>query len=179
MTLTFLLNENDFLQCRLFIASKSEKIKKQRNKSWIIWTLAYLSLSLMFYQSGNIILTYYFLCFSVLYFIFYPTYYKWKYKRSHQKLIKETHQNKINQIINIKFTDEFIETSSTAGESKINLKEIENIVETMSYFYLKLKTNSSYLIIPKSKINVDDVREELLKFSNKMTIVFTPDLNWK
>jgi hypothetical protein len=41
MTLKFSLDENDYLQSQLFIATKTERIKNQRTRSWILVSLAF------------------------------------------------------------------------------------------------------------------------------------------
>ena len=48
MKLEYNLNENDFLQHQLFTASKTERIKMQRRKSWVFVTLTFFIFSLFF-----------------------------------------------------------------------------------------------------------------------------------
>ena len=85
MTFTYILTENDFLQNQLFVASKSKRVKKQRIKSWITVSLVFLVLSFLFYESGNTIMTYYFLGLGILAVCLYPFYLKWFYKRYYKK----------------------------------------------------------------------------------------------
>ncbi len=130
MTLQYQLDENDLLQCHLFVASKSDRIKSQRIKSCLIYSVAFLLLSLLFYQSHNMWLTYYFLIFGFLWLCFYPLYQKWFYKRYYKRIIAETKTGKINQTANVSFTNDHIETNDITGESKINLTELEKVTET-------------------------------------------------
>jgi hypothetical protein len=44
MTLTYSLDNNDYLQHQLYLASKSKRIKNKRFKSWIATTMFFLSL---------------------------------------------------------------------------------------------------------------------------------------
>ncbi len=179
MTLTYKLNENDFLQHQLFIASKTDRIKQQRTRTWLIYSASLLLLSLMFYQSGNKIMTYYFLVFGLAFLCLFPLYQKRYYKNHYQKFIAETYKNQFEQIANIEFAEDAIKTNDITGESRINLTEIENITETSGYFYLKMKT-VVHLIIPKAAIeDVDNLRKELRNLCGKMTISFINDLTWK
>ena len=61
MTIKYSLNQNDFLQHQLYIASKNNSVKNQRRKGWFITTLAFSVLGGIFYQDGNKLMMYYFL----------------------------------------------------------------------------------------------------------------------
>jgi hypothetical protein len=179
MTLTYQLDQNDFLQHQLFSASKTERIKKKRTKSWLIVTGSIFLLGFLFYQSANSFLAYYFLAFGVVTLIFYPIYQRQQYRNHYAKFIAENYKNRFGQIANINFSENTIETIDATGESKINLSEIENVTETGAYFYPRLKSGG-HLIIPKSKIiDVSQVRTSLKNLCEKLNINFIEDLNWK
>ena len=179
MSFTYSLDQNDFLQYQLFLASKTDRIKKQRIKSWLIVTGCMLLLSFMFHQSNNQFLFYYFLIFGILTFIFYPFYQRQKYKKHYARFIAENYKNKFGQTANLKFTEFAIEANDISGETKINLTELENVTETADYFYPKLKGGTGF-IIPKSKIaDVDHLRTELSNLCGKLNISFVQDLNWR
>jgi hypothetical protein len=179
MTLNYPLTENDFLQYQLFIASKSDRIKKQRLKTWLIYSAALLLLSLMFYQSGNKIMTYYFLILGLILLCFFPIYQKQYYKSYYEKFIRDTYKNRFGQTATVSVNESFIETSDITGESKINLTEIENTTETGDYFYMKMRSGG-HLIIPKFKLtDSDNVRQELRKLCSKLSVDFIDDLHWK
>lgn len=138
-----------------------------------------LLLSLMFYQSGNTLLFYYFLIFGVITMIFYPLYERWHYKNHYSRFIAQTYKNRFGQIANITFAEAGIETKDITGESRINLTEIENVTETGNYFYPKLRRGEN-MIIPKSKLgDVDIVRNELKQLCERLNIDFIEDLNWR
>ncbi|MDO9375632.1 MAG: YcxB family protein [Ferruginibacter sp.] len=179
MKLAYSLTEDDFLQHQLFIASKSERIKKKRLRSWIIVTLAFFCLAFLFFTSGNSILKYYFIAAGVLSLVLYPVYLRSYYKSHYKKFISEHYKDRLNENSIVIFSEENIETFDTTGESKIKLTQIEEIVETGSYIYLKLKVGGS-LIIPKLRVqNFDHVRLELQKLSDQLNVPFVTELNWK
>ncbi|HMK05185.1 MAG TPA: YcxB family protein [Ferruginibacter sp.] len=179
MKLTYSLSENDFLLHQLYIASKNDRIKQQRLKSWLIYTAALLILSLLFYQSGNTFMTNYFLIFGLVILCFFPFYQKWYHKNHYKKYIADTYKNRFGQTTNVSLNEEGIETSDATGESKINLSEIENTIETSDYFYIKMRTGG-HLIIPKFKLaDTDSVRQELKKLCSKLSVDYIDDLNWR
>ena len=179
MTLHFKLDANDFLQLMLFQASKNERIKNTRIKTWLIYSFGLLLLSFIFYQSNNRLMTYYFLILGLISVCFFPFYQRWYYKNHYQKFIADTYNNRFGQACNLIFKDNYIETSDITGESKINMQVFENITETSAYFYLKIKTGGCW-IIPKSQIDdVNYVRDELRMLSEKLSIPFINDLSWK
>ena len=177
--MTYQLDQNDFLQHQLFLASKTDRIKKKRIKSRLIVSGTMFLLSFMFYQSNNSFLSYYFLAFGVVTLLFYPLYQRKQYKNHYSKLVADTYKNRFGQTATIYFTENAIETNDSTGESKINLSELENVTETGEYFYPSLKTGG-HIIIPKSKISdVSQMRQELRQLLERLKISFIEDLNWK
>jgi hypothetical protein len=177
MTLTYRLTEDDYLQSQLFIASKSERIKKQRTRRRIWTTIVLLVLSVVCFNDG--FLFYYFLIIGIMSALFHSYYTAFLYKKHYKKNVADIHKYSFNETSNITFTDEAIETADRTGTSKINLTELETISETGSYFYLKLKSGP-HLIIPKAQLhNSEDVRTLLTTLSKKLNINFISDLNWK
>jgi hypothetical protein len=177
MPLTYSLTEDDYLQSQLFIASKSERVKKQRIRRRIWTTIVLLVLSAVCYDDD--FLFYYFLIIGIISAFFHSYYTAFLFKKHYKKYVGDIHKNSFNETSNITFTDEAIETADRTGTSKINLTEIETISETGSYFYLKLKTGQ-HLIIPKTQLsNSDEVRTLLTSLSKKLNINFISDLNWK
>nr|WP_294789890.1 YcxB family protein [uncultured Mucilaginibacter sp.] len=179
MTLTYSLTEDDYLQSQLFISSKSERIKKQRNRRWIWVTATFFIFSAVFYKAFDHFLFYYFFVLGFISAFFHPKYLAYVYKNHYKKYVRDIHRTSFNQTSNITFTDEAIETADRTGTSKINLTEIETISETGSYFYLKLNTGA-HLIMPKAQLkNTDDVRSLLTTISKKLGVNFVSELNWK
>lgn len=179
MVLKYSLSEHDFLQYHLYVASKSQQVKRNRRKSLFISTGILLLLALLFYSEKNNFLAYSILGFGVLNMFFYSFYLRSHYKEHYLKFIKENYKKRIDKTGSISFEDEFVETGCSTTESKISLIEIDEFIEIGEYFFLKLKSTGS-IIIPKSKIvNVDIVREELQKLANKLNVKFILELNWK
>ena len=179
MTLTYSLTEDDYLQLQLFIASKSERVKKLRKRRRIWVTAIFFIAAIAFCNSFDRIFFYYFLVLAIVSAFFHRNYTAYLYKKHYKKYVADVHKNSFNETINVMFTDEILETADRSGTSKINLPEMEVFSETGSYFYLKLKTGS-HLIIPKAQLhNNDEIRTLLINLSKKLNINFLSDLNWK
>jgi len=180
MELKYSLNENDFLTHQLFLASKTDRIKNQRRKSWLLVSFIFFGLSFVFFQTKNIMMVYYFLAVGILSLIFYPNYQKNHYRKHYQKYIRDTYKNRFDQIATIKFEEDYIETSDMNSESKINYSAFEEIIEIENYFFLKLKTGGSIIIPKKLKLdNVFDLKSELMRIFENYQIKIREELNWK
>lgn len=179
MKVNYILDENDYLQFQLYTASKSDRIKKQRKKSWIIMTLAFLSLSFLFYTTEMKSLMYYFAVFSILSLILFPIYSKKRYYNHNKKYNLETYKNRFGNTCTITFDEINIISSDPTAETSINLSAIEEIAETSQYIYLKIKTGGS-LIIPKLKVeNINLVQTYLENLAEKLKINFNKELSWR
>ncbi len=179
MTLTYTLTEEDYLQSQLFVSSKSERVNKQRKKSWLILTSCFFVVSVLMYNRTDNILTIYFVIVGILTLIFYPKYQSSHYKKHYQRYIKDVRKDYFNEKVRVTFSDDVIETQDRTGSSTINLTELESTSETTSYFFVKLKSGP-HLIIPKAQLdNKDEVRNKLISISKKFKSTFISELNWK
>jgi YcxB-like protein len=179
MKLEYCLTENDFLQHQLFLASKSPRIRNKRTKSWLLAMTALLLIGFIFYQAGNITMTYCIAAFALYTAFFYRLYLRSHYKKHYLEFIRDNFKYSFNQTFTMSLMDDHIQTSDKTGESKINHTEIAGITETGHYFYLHMKSGGSF-IIPKFTAGFpDDLRNELQKTAQKLHIPFTEDLNWE
>jgi len=179
MTLTYSLDNNDYLQHQLYLASKSKRIKNKRFKSWIATTMFFLSLVLLFYVSNNEVLTSYFIVIAFINLILYPFYSRYHYKKHYQTYIDDVYKNRLGETLTVIFNDTTIDMYDKAGEAKINLSEIGEIAEIKDYIYVRIKAGVS-LIIPKVKLNdADSVIIYLKSFANDSGISYNTELNWR
>ena len=89
MTLEIKINEQDFLDFQLFTASKSDRINKKKRNGWILLTLGSTVVALFFYLNQNIAMTIYFGLVAIACGLFYPRYFKWRYKKHYKTYIRE------------------------------------------------------------------------------------------
>lgn len=160
MILEFKIKEQDFLDFQLFTASQSESVNKKKIRGWLLLTLGALVFALYFHLIENLAMTIYCGFVAIVSGLFYPKYFKWRYKKHYETYIKEHYSKRFNQAETIEINSEYIFTKDKIGEGKINLSEIEHIAETASHFFVKISTGHS-LIIPKTELkNVNELREK-------------------
>ena len=178
MHVSFELSKEDFLQHQLFVASKSDSVKKQRQKSWWIMIALFGGLTIFFKFANNPLLFYYCLFFTVVSIIFYPIYLRKRYVKHYVKFIEENYKNRLGQTVTIDFLDESIQSGDVSGSSNINYSELQQITETGNYLYVKLKT-IGYLIIPKRIENIEATKSYLKTLSSQMKIDYVEALDWQ
>ncbi len=175
MKLEYVIEENDFLDFQLFTASKSKRINKKKKNGWLLLTISAIVMGIYFYMNQNMLMTIYFGIVSLTCGLFYPKYFKWRYKKHYKAYINENYSKRFGLIEIIEINDNYILSKDKIGEGKIKLSEIETINETGNHFFLKVSTGMS-LIIPKDRINnPNKVRSEFEKLGLKIN----NELNWK
>ena len=172
MKLKYKIGEQDFLDFQLFTASQSDRIKRKMLYAWIFLIFGFGIVSGYSYFKDNIVLTIYFGLVAIICGLFYPTYFRWRYKKHYKTYIRENYANRFDELEYLEINNETIFSKDKVGESIISISEIEKIDETERHFFVKMSGGVS-LIIPKYKIeNPNDVHSkfELLGFSvNKTT----------
>ena len=119
MRLEYNLNENDYLQHQLFTASKTDRIKKQRRKSWLLVSVTFFIISLLSYKNEDKFPFYGFIIMGIISFIFYPIYLRNYYRKHYQKFIKDTYKNRFGENSVIQFFENEILTNDSNSESKV------------------------------------------------------------
>jgi len=176
MNLNYKLTHNDFLEYQLYASSKSKTQKRNRKIRQILTPVFILVYGLLSPKNDeNYITISVIALIAILYFVLYPLYSKWAYKRHFEKHINENYKNRINTPVEITFNENFINAKDFASESNINGNEIQKLVETKNHFFIKL-TNDSSLVIPKHCIeNIDEFKKIVTGFG----ATYVDELNWK
>lgn len=179
MKLEYQLDVNDYLQHQLYTASKTERIKKQRIKSWIFVSLTFFIISLLFLENRDKSTFYIFIIVGIITLIFYPFYLRNHYKNHYLKFIKDTYKNRFGESSVIEFFEKEVITNDSNSESKVKYSALEEFNEIGEYIFLKLKSGGSF-IIPKLKINnLVELKNELKKISEQYNVKHNIELNWK
>lgn len=175
MKIEYNIEQEDFIDFQLFTASKSERIRKNKNRGWIIMLILFAFLGINFYNSGNSTLAIYFGIVAIIVLLFYGKYFKWKLKNHYKKFVVENYSKRFGQLESLEINSDHIFAKDKTGEGKINISEIENVSETQNHFFIKITTGVS-LIIPKTKIkNSQEIKS---KFEN-LKIPIIDETNWK
>ncbi|MDH6310810.1 Ca2+/Na+ antiporter [Dysgonomonas sp. PFB1-18] len=177
--LEFNLNEEDHLNLQLYAASQNPLIKKQRKRRAFLISGLFVLFGIVSFYSLSSYAGCIYIVLGVIFFILYPFYSTWLYKRHFKRHVKQYYDQAASNHISMKIDDENIMTYDAKGESTIKIKSLIEIIEISDYFYLQL-SKAAYHVIPKKKINsVELLRQHLIKCANAYNIPVTIDLNWK
>lgn len=176
MKLEYSLSNDDFLEHQLYIASKSERIIKKRQRTRVMVPILYLALGIFsFIQKDSYLMIIIFLTIAILWYVFYPIRSKKLHIKHYQNHVDDHYKNRINKSCEIEFNEAYIFGKESSGESKINIEEVESLIELKNRFFLKLKSGLS-LIIPRTAIkNSDDFKNEIAK----LNIPIIDELKWE
>ncbi|MEZ2334098.1 SVM family protein [Mucilaginibacter sp. RCC_168] len=177
MIKTLALTEDDYLTYYLYTASRSKKIQSNRRKSWLIISICFLVLGMLFINN-NKFYAYYFFAFGIICFIFYPSYQSYEYKKRYKKHVSDNYQYKVGVACEINFQPDFIETKDATSESKFSTNEVVEINEISSHYFIKTRSGSS-IILSKAAINSPSFITDLIAIFNNPNIVINKQLEWK
>lgn len=180
LELNYELGEEDLLQLQLYFASKDEmQIKQRRKEKYRMIGLSLLCGLLLFFDEGHRLLSYFFLGSSVLFFIIYPWWSVWFYKRMYRKHIPESMRVEFPYNTKLLLGNDIIEIETKKGHRHFSVNEMDVITETEYYFFIVTSRQVS-IIIPKHRINnTEEVRMQLLRYKENNPVSFVEDLNWK
>ena len=172
------LEKEDYLRFLLFTASKSKRMRTKRIRSWILTTLVFLFIGLMFSLKEDKFTAYYFLISSAICLFFYPFYYRWRYKRFYEKYIQGSYKRRIGIITEVGFEDGFITSKDSFGEEKIRLAEIEFIYEIKDDLFIRIK-NGETVVIPSKTSDYTEFKNDLTVLTKDLDIIWETELDWK
>lgn len=179
MTIGYKIDENDFLTHQLYIASKSDRIKKKRQRSRVMVSLIYVAFGLLFFIEDSLSLSIIFFIIGILWFFIYPLFERRHYVKHYKGFIKENYKDRFNRISTLEFNDDFILAKDNGSESKILTTEIDEINEIPSTIFVRLKGGQS-IILPKDKIaDIANVTSRLKELAEYLKIKYDIDEKWE
>lgn len=178
MTLEYSIKEEDFLNFQLFTTSHNKRIQKRKNLVWITTPIVTGIATILAIVSKNYGIAIYFGLIAITCALFYPRYFKWRYKKHYKTYIKENYVKRFGQSAILEFRENTIYSKDLTGEGTLNVSQIEQVHETGNYFFIKISTGLS-LILPKRALKnlaeVNPVREKLLA----LKIPLVEEMDWK
>ncbi|MBL7966357.1 MAG: YcxB family protein [Prolixibacteraceae bacterium] len=177
--LEFQLEREDHVTFQLYIASKSERIKKNRKTTKYRVPIAYLILATIIFFVGELGLSIMFILIGILWYLFYPKYELKRYEKHYRSYVEENFKTELESMAIIEFTETVINTNDNKGNSTIKIETIKEIDEIENYFFIRLSPGLG-LIIPKSKItDMSGFENWLNEIIKKYGIKRNVDLAWK
>jgi len=179
MRVEYILEEKDFLDHQLYGASRSNNIKKKRQKSRVRIPIVYMILSLVTIYNQIVYMSVGLIVFAVLWFFLYPLWEKQRYINHYKAFIKENYKGRINRNVTLEINEEYIIGKDGESESKVVTKEIERIDEIPSEIFIKLKTGQSF-ILPKDKIkDLPGLITQLKELAAGLKVEYNAENNWE
>lgn len=179
MTVSYTINESDYLTHQLYNASHSERINKKRQRSRIFVLVIYLILAAFFYYKDKLGLTVTFGVLAVGMYFYYPIIERRRYRKHYEAYIKEHFKEGVDRDVTLELTTEYLLGRESDNESKIMTKEVKRISELKEVFLIQL-TQGQTLIVPKRDLtNVDALRNMLQEIAETVKAPFIDDSNWK
>ena len=175
MKFQYKIEAEDFLEFQLYTASKDIIIQKRKLRSWILLPIAFSIMAIFSYLSQTYYLAVYFTVLALVIGVFYPKYYRWRYKKHYASFIGRNYSKRFGQIAELEITKDFIRSIDKVAEGKVKLSEIEYVSETPNHFYIKISTGMSFIIPKREIVTTVDIKSEF----SKIGITVNDELNWK
>lgn len=179
MELKVKLFSEDYLHYQLFAASQSIRIQKKRKLEWLLTSLFFLILGIIFYFTDIAFLFYYFLAVSILCLLFYPAYSRRRYRKHYLKHTREVLKNNFGKAVSVVFANDHIETKDADSEAKIKYAQINEINETGTHFFLQFHSGSALIIPKRGCPDITIAKNYLMSLAKSLNIKYNPFLNWK
>ncbi len=177
MKLKYKLRFSDFLEYQLYASSKSKLHKKNRKKIRIIVPVIYFAIASLLSYINFVNQAIVIFGIAILWYLFYPLYSKWKYRKHFKNHVKENYKNRIGKELSIDFHEnaDFLETYDSGAETKIKYSEFDKLIEIREHYFLRLKSGLSF-IIPKREV-ID--HEKFKKLFSDLNLEYSDESNWK
>ena len=174
MILRFKIEQNDFLAFQLYTVSQSPSVLKTRRRGQIFTTFAALLLTLNLFVTGSQIAGSVLLLVSVITYVFYPKFHRWRLKLHFIRYSKKNYGDHFGQEEVLEIHSNHIISKNRTGEGTILASELELLTEIPGYYFLKMKNGSS-IILPKRAI---EESEKMIVEFKKIGVPFEQKLNW-
>lgn len=179
MTIQFELNENDYLTFQLFAASKSERIIKKRKRNKVLVPITYIVIGILLFFIDGYLPTVLFALIGIVWFVFYPTWDKRRYRNHYKAFIQENYKDRIGRSVTLDIKDDFILAKEQTSESKLLTSEVEEIIEISTLIFIRIKGGQAY-IVPKDRIsNANEFVVRLKELVSHLNIKYSSEIQWE
>lgn len=179
MTLTYLIDKDDYLVYQLYNASKSVSIQKKRKLTHQLVAIILVLMGMAsFYNTQNPTTAIIFTAMAILWYIIYPKWERKMYVKHYEKFIADNFSKALDKEATIIIGAETIEIGDDTQKSSVPSVDAIRVAEIGALFMIGLKSGHS-LIMPKSKLqDIDGVRTFLQEWSTQRNIPFENELEW-
>lgn len=180
MELEYNLSYEDSFTGVLFATSQSPITGKRKFREQYIYPAVYLiMLSILFHMNDSlkgILIT---IILTSLWISFYPYISRFAIRRKYFRNSGSHKNSDIKTKVKLKADKEHFIVSDESGESKIGITDIDKIIETGNYFFIRI-SSKAHLIIPKNQFKESTLEVFIKKLQklSKAEIALMPDWKW-
>ena len=169
------LNENDHLAFQLYLASHTKRIVTQRVLTIVLAPALWLVFAfLMRCRLGDSLLVIT-IVMSVLWLAFYPVRSHFHYRTFYLRHIRDNFSKYLNRPTTLDLVGSCIVSVNDACESKIQISEVEKVVEIRDLYFVFISKGSAF-IVKKSTPGSKDFILDLCKQANLAPV---DETSWK
>lgn len=173
-----ILEENDFLQHQLFLASVSPiKIRNRKRSRYINSFLILIWAGISFWNESPYTAIFFGFA-AVLFFAVFPYYSKWFHQRHYTKFVKEHFNDRFGKNIEFEFREDCFYSKDDNGDGSIEYVDTEIIYETGAYFIINFTDGDSFLIAKNKVDNLEFIKNKIQELQVKFGIPFEQKLDW-
>lgn len=180
MTFKYKLQQSDYLDNQLFIASFSDRTNRKRRNSVISVAVFYMGLGMIGFVTHSTIMGVTFMIMSALWYLFYPKYQTKRYYNHYKSFVVENYGEICDSEITIELTEDLIICRGDHVESKIQINSIKDIFELPNVFLVNLN-KASNLVVSKTNIHndINQSQEFINKLNSEHNIEVHNHKNWE
>ncbi len=181
-TLEYKLTADDFLNLQLYHMSTDEAARKQRKKEkYRILGLSVLCGLILLFEGDYQLYSYFFLGSALLFFLIYPWWSAWFYKRMYKRQITETLKGSFPHTTKLLLDTDVIDVDTKNGYSRFTIHDVKSITETGTYFFI---TMSQFItvIIPKNRednTKTEEIENLLRSYEADYKVPYDKNIDWK
>ena len=180
MTITYRIEEEDLLTAQLYLASKSDRIRKRRQRSRWRVPVAYAIFGIFLLAIGD--RSWFPLVFvlaGILWFFIYPLWERARYLKHFRGFIKEYQSGVTGRMVTLEISDNYLLAKEGDAESKVPFTNLEEISEIASGIIIILTGGQAFLLPENRLENAGQIRDSLQALAVRANIPFKADLQWK
>lgn len=178
MRIRYSLDAGDYLMFQLFIASRSKQFKRRRAFArWLIPVL-YIIVGIVIFGFDHIVAMIVFFAVAVLWAIFYPFYFRYRYVRFYRGFIEEHYSDNFNKSFFIETRDDGIYLETEVANSYVKYSAVKNIYNLSSHYLIQLNPGM-VVILPIDKIKQDQLEVLIEEISDRSKKIVLDCKKWK
>ncbi|MBS7566285.1 YcxB family protein [Mucilaginibacter sp. Bleaf8] len=170
--------QEDLLNNYLFVASKSDRMKRNRRKSWLLLVLFFVVAAITSYVGEDMYMMWGSIIAGLVLLLLYPSFQKLTYRRHYNKFANDRYNSLKDILYDFTITDDQIISESKIGNVIINTSQVESITETGNYFFIAL-SSKDVITLPKHSVDVHALSAQLTEMAQKHGLAICQELNWR